>query len=566
MVSQAFAKPAAWLLAPFLLLLLIACGGAAPAAPDPVAGAPEQPAAQATPVAQAEPAAPSGAFTSSTDRLRLALLPPPHEINRPWLTSGSGLVQHRPMMEMLIGADVQTAEYVPTQLVTGWEMSPDGLSWTLQLREDIPFHFGWGEFTGRDVEHTFNMWTRDEAIQTRTGYLQERLNRIDHIDDHQMVIHLNFPDLMLVDILSEYKAITVMSAAQWEAEGDDGMEARPAGTGSWRYLERRDGSYIRFERVEDHWRQVPEFREMEMRWVPEASTRLAALLAGEVHIADVPRDLEPEAVNRGMSRLVSTQPGIQTVIYMGGLFFDDPDHFDPDVPWTKVEVREALNRAINRQELNNAVFAGDGTPVSVLDFHPSMAPTKPEWEEQFEAMYGYDPERARQLLADAGYPNGFKVRLFAGHVLSGFPEIPDVAETVSLYWQAVGLDVELVTVDFAHVRGLYREKQNHQYMWPHRSSVQDVVGRLANRLTVVYQYEDARLHGLYRDIVASVDPAEQQELLLEFGDIQFYEYAEIPLFFLPVKVLANPAVVEDWTWPGTHAGSNTHTEYIRATR
>jgi peptide/nickel transport system substrate-binding protein len=302
------------------------------------------------------------------------------------------------------------------------------------------------------------MWTQEDAIQTRTGYLQERVDHFEIIDDQQIVMRLKIPDMGMVDIMSEFKHISMLSKAQWDAEGDEGVEARPAGTGPWQYVTREEGAFVRYEAVENHWRKSPEFQEMELRWVPEDATRLAMLLANESHIADVPRALEGQGLSRGMKKLQGTMPGIQTVIYFGGLFFATPEKFNPDVPWTKPEVREAMNRAINREELNQTVFGGDGQPVHVYDFHPLMAPVNPRWAEEFDEKYGYDPDKARELLAQAGYPNGFQVKLFTGFKLSGFPEINEVTEAVDLYWRDIGLDVELVSVGFAHIRGLYRVK------------------------------------------------------------------------------------------------------------
>ena len=520
----------------------------------------------AKPAATATPSAPPKARVA---RLVLGVPTPPHEINRPWLTSGSGLVQHVPWADELIGTDANTGEYKPTGLATKWEVSPDGKNWTFWLREGVPFHFGWGNFTGKDLEHSVQMWTRKEAIQTRTEYLQKRVDRFEHINNYQTVLRLKQPDIGLDFIFSQFTNLTLLSKDQWDKDGDKGVEAKPAGTGSWQYKERSSGANVRYQRVDNHWRKTPEFAEMEIRWVAEAATRLAMLLTNEAHIADVPRDLEKQATDRGMKRIKGNLPGIQTLVYFGGMFFATPDKYDPKVPWANPSsgklVREAMNRAINRKELNATIFGWEGEPVLVWDYNPAFAPVNPDWAKRYEEKYGYDPKRAKELLAQAGYPNGFKVKT-ASYLLSGFPELPDTAEAIALYWKAIGLDVEIVSVDFAVMRDLYRNKNNHQYVNAHRSSTQDVVGRLSNSLTVTYFYEDKFMLDRFDRIIKSVDREEQKRLELEIGDHVFDEYYVIPLFFLPVKVVVNPQVVSGWVFPGSFAGTYTHTEYIQAAR
>jgi ABC-type transport system substrate-binding protein len=474
-------------------------------------------------------------------------------------------VQHNPIFDKLIGADPVTGEYKPTSLATKWEMAPDAKSWTFWLREGTPFHFGWGNLTAKDVEHSVKMWTQAEAIQTRTGLLRDEVDRFETVNDHQTVLRLKKPDVAMDLVLSDAQGLSMLSKAQWDKEGGAGVENRPAGTGSWRYKERSPGAYVRYERVDNHWRKTPEFAEMEIRWVPEASTRLAMLLANEAHIADVPRELEGQAVARGMKKLPGTMPGIQTVLYFGGLFFTTPDKFDPQIPWTKREVREALNRGINRKELNATIFKGEGAPIYVWDYHPAFAPVNPAWEKQFEAKYGYDPAKAKQLLAQAGYPNGFKVKT-GSYLLSGFPELPEVAEALTIYWKAIGVQVEIEGVDFAVIRDRYRDKNNHQYINAHRSSVQDVVSRLINTLSVTFFFNDQYVLDRYKRLLPSINPEERKQLILEIGDHMFDEYATIPLFFLPTKVMVNPQAVSGWVFPGSFYGTYTHTEYIQAAR
>ena len=87
-------------------------------------------------------------------------------------------------------------------------------------------------------------------------------------------------------------------------------------------------------------------------------------------------------------------------------------------------VRQALNKAVDRDEINEFIFKGGGAPYRVVDYHPTLPGFNPEWDERWEEMYGFDPDRAMELLAEAGYPDGFSMKIYGAHTLPGVPELP----------------------------------------------------------------------------------------------------------------------------------------------
>jgi ABC-type transport system substrate-binding protein len=346
------------------------------------------------------------------------------------------------------------------------------------------------------------------------------------------------------------------------------MRQKPAGTGSYQYKERRLGEYIRFERVDNHWRQTPEFKELEMRFPPEDVTRLAALLAGETHIADIPRSLHKEALARGMKLVPSKVPIVFAQYVMGGLHQNTPANYDATLPWTKREVREALNRAVNRKELQATIFEGKGETMYTQAYHRSLPGYNPEWEKQFEAKYGYDPDKAKKLIAQAGYPNGFKVTLIST-VLPGLPEMPQLVEAMDLYLRRIGLQVEIKAMDFSALRDLYRNKKAHGLMWAlrgtYRPPEENVNIYNYGKVKLVAGYEHPLIDQKFDALRNSVDLAERERLLREMGDIKFEEYDFIPLFWLPVEATVDPKVIGEYNF-GTITGVFTHLEYIKPPR
>ena len=191
------------------------------------------------------------------------------------------------------------------------------------------------------------------------------------------------------------------------------------------------------------------------------------LLGGEAHIVDLPRELQKEATGRGMKLLSSTHPVDWISIYFGGQYYlpGDPK-FKADVPWTNKKVRQAMNMAVNRQELLDTIFAGKATPAYLSGWLPISEGWNPEWATRFDQLYGYNPAKAKELLKEAGYPDGaLKVKVVA-FTNPGESEGPLVAEALAVYFQDVGIDATLETLDPAKVRDMTRSKNTHCCIWP----------------------------------------------------------------------------------------------------
>ena len=156
--------------------------------------------------------------------------------------------------------------------------------------------------------------------------------------------------------------LVMESKARWDAGGKELYGQKVVGTGPFEFVERKVGSYVLYKRVENHWRKTPEVKELEFRWVPEGVTRLATLMAEEVHISDVDRALQTDAVAKGMKVVPSKLHAMQHHWYFGGLYFATPDKLDTKMPFTDKRVRQAMNMAINRQAIANALLGGKVEP------------------------------------------------------------------------------------------------------------------------------------------------------------------------------------------------------------
>ncbi|MDP9144467.1 MAG: ABC transporter substrate-binding protein, partial [Actinomycetota bacterium] len=365
------------------------------------------------------------------------------ESNRFWVVSRPDHLQYDPFLETLLDVDPKTGEYTP-RLAEKWQPSPDFKEWTFVLRKGVTFHYGFGPFTARDVVHSHSFMMRQEATATLAGFWRT-VEEVKIINDHQVVFRMKRPTTVMPYAASRAGDLRMVSKAQWDKEGQEGFDKRPAGTGSYRYVGRQPGLSVTYERIDNHWNgEKPPFKELEFRVTREEATRLALLLSGEAHIADLPRELQKDAVKKGMKIFSSSFPVDWMSVYLGGQYYLPGDAaFKPDVAWTKKKVRQAMNMAINRKELLNTVFAGKGSLTYVTGWTDKSEGWNPEWQHRFDQMYGYNPAKAKALLKEAGYGPGqlkFKILAFTE---PGESEGPQVAEALGIYYKDVGIDTEI---------------------------------------------------------------------------------------------------------------------------
>jgi ABC-type transport system substrate-binding protein len=491
------------------------------------------------------------------------------ETNRFWTTGRPHQLQNDPYLETLLDLDPKTSEFTP-RLAEKWEASPDMKEWTLSLRKGVPFHFGFGEFTAKDVVHSHSLMLRPEAVATFVG-IWRNVEEVKVIDDYTVVFRMKGPATTMPYALSRAGDLRMVSKAQWDQEGLEGFDQRPAGTGTYRYGGRQLGQSIWFERVENHWSGIrPDFKELEFRLAPEESTRLAMLLRGEAHAGDLSRELHDEALKRGMKILAASLAAEWVSVYFGGQHHVPGDQkFKADVPWNDRRVRQAMNIAINRQELQAHLFRGKGEPMYVSGMAPFLEGYNPQWAQRFDQLYGYNPTRAKALLKEAGYPAGtLKAKIWSFAQLAK-PEIPQLAEAVAVYFQAVGIDATLETIDVAHLARVNRSKESACCIWPNMIALrptEEMVRVSHTSAANNHFFESEFLEKKYAELTQTVDPQARERVAREITDYLFEEFTSIPLITMFHEVAVNPKVVGGWTWPGQGAGRTTHFDLIKAAR
>lgn len=390
--------------------------------------------------AQAQQAAPEG-------ELRIVFPSMWNEGLEPILASSSGSIGLAAMYDDLIGTKEDGTDYDRSAgLAEDWSMSPDGKTWTIRVRSGVQFHRGYGELTAEDVKFSIERLTSERSVAQRKGYFRDRVGTVEVIDRYTVRISAKGPPIP--DLLADLSALQgsterfIVSKKAGEAEGAEKFAINPVGTGPYRFVEHVGGQYIRLQAVADHWRVKPRFAELRFMAVPEEETSIAMLGRGEADVIPLSR-ANIERVKRMSGGGVALQKGAVSLM----VYFDD--QFVENVPVHKAKVREALNLAIDRKALAETLFEGYGRPFGTYYTQSLVANSVGrDWQAD---LYPHDPARARKLIAEAGYANGFDIDVWI-YPWIGVPEGPEMMQAIAGMWEGIGVRPNSRQTEYGVVR------------------------------------------------------------------------------------------------------------------
>jgi ABC-type transport system substrate-binding protein len=470
------------------------------------------------------------------------------------------------VMESLVDINPQTNGYVP-ELAHKWEMSPDGKAWTFWLNKGVQFHENWGEFTAKDVAWSAEVQKREDSLMAYLRAFKE-IETVEVVNDYQAVIRLKNPDPDYIFYVAPSGGMLIQSKAFWDAQGLEGYSKKIIGTGPYQYKGRAEGQFVSYERLPNHWRvKQVDWPEFEIRWMPEDAGRFAALLAKEIHITELPRPLTDDAVKtKGMKIISSIHPANQVGLQLGGLHFSTPEKFDASAPFSNIKVRQALNQAIDKKELAKEVFSDRVTISPVLGYYPNLPGWDPGWLEKYDKLYGYDPVGAKKLLAEAGYPNGFKTKGFMRRVY-GFPEAVDFMQAIQIYWNSIGVNMELEELDTAQVTPIFRNRESTNLIrsiTPSYKTVSAQLGLFNYKKGAGHIFETEWMDAKFEELQQTVDLAKRDQLQREIGTYKLEQFEEVALFFYFIEMVVDPAIVDQWPFPGSDGANHGHYDLITA--
>ena len=342
------------------------------------------------------------------------------------MASSPAATVSRHVTETLIYLDVDGT--LRPGLAEAWEVSPDNLVWTLRLRRGVKFHDG-TPFNAEAAKFNLERFLNPDN-RAPFRFLIAHITKVEVADQYTLRLHLDAPFAPLLAHLS-HAFIGFVSPASVKALPAGGVVEEPVGTGPFIFENWTRGEQIVLRRNPDYWGGAPTLETVTFRFVPEDASRLVMLEAGEVHaIMRVP----PKDVPRlqGDPNIKIVKADSVRVIYIG---------FNTQVPpFNDKRVRQALNYAIDKQAIVDAILEGAGA-VSTAPIVPAV------FGYHTVGPYPFDPARARQLLAEAGFPQGFKATMH--HPSGRYMMDVAIAESIQSMLREVGVEVELITMEWA---------------------------------------------------------------------------------------------------------------------
>jgi peptide/nickel transport system substrate-binding protein len=379
-------------------------------------------------------------------------------------------------------------------LAESWTVSRDGLAYEFVLRKGVRFHNG-DPVSAEDVKFSLERYRGGGATA-----LKERVAGVDVLDAQRVRIRLKqpWPDFMTFYATPATGAAWIVPKRYVERVGDDGFKRAPVGAGPYRFVSFTPGIELVLEANESYWRKTPGVRRLIFRSVPDDNTRLAMLKRGEADIAYSIRGPLAEELRRtpGLTLKATAPTFTEWLTFI--------EQWDPKSPWADRRVRLAANLAIDRKALNDAEYLGlarISASIIPRDFAFYWAPPP----------YAHDVARARQLLAEAGYPRGFD----AGEVTTDTVYAATGEAVINNFLQ-VGIRAKLRPLERAAFYKGDAEKSFKKLVRPGSAAPGNAATRIeafviTGGIRAYGGYPD--LDGLFREQAVEQDPRRREALL-----------------------------------------------------
>ncbi len=359
-------------------------------------------------------------------------------------------------------------------LAESWTVSRDQRVYEFKLREGLKFHNG-DPFTAEDVKFSFE---RAKGAKL----LQEKVREVTVIDRHRVRFQLGepWPDFMTFYGTLATSAAWIAPKKYMEQVGVEGFKKHPIGLGPYKFVSHTPGVELVMEAFEGYWRKPPSVKRLVYKSVLEATTRLAMLKRGEVDVAYL--------LDAPMAEDVKRDPNLKLAFSgaIGTFYLDFLEQWDPKSPWADRRVRLAASLAVDRKSLNEAENLGASRLTG------NIVPRSFEFAIPIEP-HAYDPGKARQLLAEAGYPNGFD----AGDI-HPWPPYFSVGEAIASNLAAVGIRTKVRTMERAAFYSALASKKLKGVC----VCINAVYGNAASRLAQTVPGDGAFAYGSYPDVEA----------------------------------------------------------------
>ena len=394
-------------------------------------------------------------------------------------------------------------------LAESWTVSADQRVYEFKLRQGLKFHNG-DPFTAEDVKFSFH---RAKGAKV----LQEKVREVVVVDPHRVRFELTepWPDFMTFYGTLATSAAWIAPKKYMDQVGLDGFKKHPVGLGPYKFVSHTPGVELIMEAHEGYWRKTPNVKTLLLRSIPDESTRLAALKRGEVDLAYL--------LDAPMADEVKRDPNLKLAFSgaIGTFYLDFFDQWDPKSPWHDRRVRLAASLALDRRTLSEVETLGASR------LNGNLVPRTFDYAMPIEP-HPYDPARAKKLLAEAGYPNGFD----AGD-LHPWPPYSSLGEAITNYLSAVGIKTRVRSMERAAFYSALATKKLKGVC----VCIVAVYGNAASRLAQLVPSDGAYAYGsdpdvdaLYRQQGRETDRTKREAMLRQIQQLVHERVRFAPIY------------------------------------
>jgi len=410
-------------------------------------------------------------------------------------------------------------------LAESWSESPDGLSYEFKLRSGLKFHNG-DAVTAEDVKFSFERYKGAGAKE-----LNSHVRQVDVVNSQtvRFVLREPWPDFMTFYGTTATAAGIVVPKKYVMRVGDDGFRRHPVGVGPYKFVSHTPGVELVLEADPGYWRRVPSVKRLVMKSVPEGTTRVAMLKRGEADMAFLLEGPEAENVTRDARlALVATR-------HASAMWIEFADQWDPKSPWHDRRVRVAANHALDRKAISETACAGHCPSIGII------VPPVMDYALQAEPL-PYDPQKAKQLLSQAGYPHGFDAGDF-----TPLPGFSIAGEAAVNYLKAVGIRTRVRVMERAAFYAAWQEKKLRGLFLTAAGNS----GNAATRVEAFIYSKGSYAYGGYPDIdelflqqARERDAAKRESLLHRIQQLTLDRVMFAPIWSTRVLIGVGPRVAD----------------------
>ena len=401
-------------------------------------------------------------------------------------------------------------------ILEDFSIEEDGKVYVFNIREGITFHNG--EVLDAEVlKFNYESWLDEKLASPYRAYYTV-IDNMEIVDDYTLKVTLNKGDVTFLSYCQFNEHIVPKQYI--EEVGWDGYAQKPIGTGPYKFVEYNSGRRILLEKNENYWGKEVDIDRVEFNFYPESNSAVMATMTKEVDFY-----LEPNAEEY---KRLKDEPGIASAEYRK--FQDDRICFNKreDSIFSDVRLRQAVAYAINRDEIITLTRGDMAVPAvgRVPDFHPATAPNANDYE--------YNPEKAKELLAEAGYPDGFETSIY---VASNHKDRVQEAQLIQQHLAQVGIDCEVVAIEWGTYLDVTAtgEAPMFRERWvtggPSPYDFVELYHKDSSWNSIFGTYDKPVVNALVEELVTTVDNEERWAIYREIQEIVLEDAACYPLYW-----------------------------------